>query len=224
MQKATKNEMDFGILEVALPLYTTAREKKIEACHMAVINNEDLNNVVDGKSESWVLQVVNDSRQLIEEGAKWLHGSDEEFLNIDFENLNDFSLAALITIATHRELDKKGNGAEIHEIGNKAMLKVLEPGPGSVLVDYAWMYQDAVGYDMYDNDDDHMNAQQQAIKHDLKYNGGNATTKLLGYLASDTIQMGETEKGVKMLATHKTTVKTIFRPIQKYQLDENTRP
>ena len=190
---AKQHETFLPILDFALPLYTNALIGDLEACHFAVVNGQNLAGVVAGRSSEWVRRAYEESRHTERLADDWCAMTGEELLHYSFEDLDDFSLATLAHFLM------EGDHPGLFERNGEALMACLMSDSGSILLDYDWLFSDALEYNLAESDAQHIELGKRALAHNLKYKNGDRAKAIMQNLASDLLELGETAWALRIM-------------------------
>ncbi len=183
------------VLETFYPMYGIVPLRELEACHRAVREGADLSRVIKGKDERWVQMVYEASAEAERVVDRFLCLSAREMVAYPLEGLSDFTLAALHDVIM--ESDIEGETDPLTRRQNEMLVAILHSPTASPMVDYGWIFMDAVQYHVPDNLGlDPVEMLKRSLAHDLRHNQGDQSVSILQHMASVLIESDEPVRAI----------------------------
>ncbi len=142
----SENARYLPVLSFSDTLYLKLGVEDQERCHIAVEEGQDLDNVIEGKSAEWVLQVYEQSKKTEALADWWIYLSAKQLLNIPFEDLDDYSLATLAWIMFQGDGGEVEFNGRLHDRNDEALMRLSKSTNRSILLDYEWIKDDIEQY------------------------------------------------------------------------------
>ena len=126
------------------PLYSTVLPAELEACHWAVRSGGDLSKAVEGRSATWVKEAYESSGEAEAVADIFIRLSPKAQATYPLDGLSDFTLATLYTILM--ESGFKEAPPDLRRRYDEIFIAILSSETASPLLDYVWIFTDAVQY------------------------------------------------------------------------------
>ena len=141
-----ENARYLPVLSFAHTLYLKLSVQDQEMCHIAVEEGQNLDDVIDGKSAKWVLQVYEQSKKTEALADEWCSLNGKQLLDIPFEGLDDYSLATLSWMMFEGDLGDMAYKERLHDRSAEALIQLSKSTDRSILVDYKYIKDDIEQY------------------------------------------------------------------------------
>ena len=195
--KQSHLSVNWPALNDALPLYAKITIPALDDLWHCVQNGKSIKGLFKYESRAWVEAAFKDAMRAEKNASIWLNMNDEEFLNVNLEGLDDFSLITYSTITL--DFSSENFQYDINEKGSEALLQVLKNKEGSVLVNYEWLYSDIVQYETSLEFDEMMNILKASLAHNIYYEKNDKVRDILNHIVSEYFNFDSAPEAANMV-------------------------
>ena len=165
------------------PLYATVGPQVLEACHRALLEGERCCPALENRSDAWIKTAFDLSSEAEQHADRFLSLTPKAQLSYPWTGLSDFTLATLYGILMEWDVDE--DIERLSSLADQLLMAVLTSPTAVPLLDYGWMFTDAVQYHIPDRlGRDPVALMKRALAHDIAHNRGEHVVDILHHLAS----------------------------------------
>ena len=180
----TQTEAYLPILNDFMPLYTTVGHAELVACHHAAQTGVRTGAIHKKRSSKWCRLAFERSEEAERTAEHLFSLTDRQMIEYPLIGLSDFTLATLHSIFLEAEVDTDEQ-AMLSRRMDEIHLAILDSPTAEPLLDYGWIFMDAVQYLVPDRlNRDPLKLLRRSLAHEIFINQGTQVVSILHHMAS----------------------------------------